>query len=142
MRRFLAIAWKELVQLRRDRATLGMMVGLPVMQLLLFGYAINTDVRHIPTVVVDDDRSAASRDFARSLEATGFYDVRGYVRGIRDVERALRSGEARVALIMPRGLGASLTAGHGATVQLVVAPIRRRWRAPPRRPRGSPPRAR
>ena len=64
------IAWKELLQLRRDRMTLAMMVVLPLMQLLLFGYAINTDVRHIPTVVYDQDRSAASRDLARSLEAT------------------------------------------------------------------------
>ena len=56
------IARKELLQLRRDRLTLAMMVALPVMQLLLFGYAINTDVRHIPTIVYDQDRTAASRD--------------------------------------------------------------------------------
>jgi ABC-2 type transport system permease protein len=65
------IAWKELLQLRRDRLTLAMMVALPILQLLLFGYAINTDVRHIPTVVYDQDRSAASRDLAQSLVATG-----------------------------------------------------------------------
>ena len=59
MTRLLAIAWKELVQLRRDRMTFGMMVGLPIMQLMLFGYAINTDVRHMPTLVYDQDHSAS-----------------------------------------------------------------------------------
>ncbi len=71
------IARKELLQLRRDRLTMAMMLILPVMQLLLFGYAINTDVRHIPTVVYDQDRSAASRDLAQSLRSTGFYDLVG-----------------------------------------------------------------
>ena len=59
MRRLLAIASKELVQLRRDRPTLAMMTALPIMQLLLFAYAINTDVRHTPTVVFDQDRNLA-----------------------------------------------------------------------------------
>ncbi|HEU4610751.1 MAG TPA: hypothetical protein VFS15_01690, partial [Kofleriaceae bacterium] len=64
--RFGVVAWKELRQLRRDRPTLAMMAVLPVMQLLLFGYAINTDVRQIPTVVYDQDHTAASRDLAQS----------------------------------------------------------------------------
>ena len=71
------IARKELLQLRRDRLTVAMMLFLPVMQLLLFGYAINTDVRHIPTIVYDQDQSRASRDLAQSLRATGFYDLMG-----------------------------------------------------------------
>ena len=59
--RLFIIAWKELLQLRRDRLTLAMMAVLPILQLLLFGYAINTDVRHMPTVIYDQDRSAESR---------------------------------------------------------------------------------
>ena len=70
--RTFVIAWKELIQLRRDRLTLAMMIALPIVQLMLFGYAINTDVRHIPTVIYDQDHSAASRDRVRSMEATGF----------------------------------------------------------------------
>ena len=84
MTRLLAIAWKELVQLRRDRMTFGMMVGLPIMQLMLFGYAINTDVRHMPTLVYDQDRSAEARDFVNRLSITGFYDVIGNVLHIHD----------------------------------------------------------
>jgi len=118
--RVLVVAWKELLQLRRDRLTLAMMAVLPVMQLLLFGYAINTDVRHIPTLVDDHDHSAESRDLARRMEATGFYDLVGDVHGYDDIEHALRSGEARAALVVPARFGADLQAGRTAQVQLVV----------------------
>jgi ABC-2 type transport system permease protein len=120
MTRFLAIAWKELVQLKRDRPTLAMMALLPVMQLLLFGYAINTDVRHIPTVVYDQDQSAESRALVRKLEATGFYDVLGQVRSYDEVERLMRAGTARVSLVIPEDYAAALRDGRGAAVQLLV----------------------
>jgi ABC-2 type transport system permease protein len=96
-----------------------MVVALPVMQLLLFGYAINTDVRHVPTAVADGDRSAASRDLVRTLEATGFYRIVGEVEQ-GEIERALRSDRARVALVIPAGFAAALDAGRPTTVQLVV----------------------
>jgi ABC-2 type transport system permease protein len=118
--KLLIIAWKELLQLRRDRLTLAMMAVMPVVLLLLFGYAINTDVRHILTLVDDQDRSAASRDLARRMEATGFYDLVGEVRGYDEIERALRSGRARVALVIPPRYAADLASGTTAHVQLVV----------------------
>jgi ABC-2 type transport system permease protein len=116
----LVIAWKELLQLRRDRMTLAMMAVLPILQLMLFGYAINTDVRHIPTVVYDQDHSAASRELARSLEVTGFYDVLGHVRGYDEIEQALRSGRARAALVVPPGYSSNLHSGRPSQLQLVV----------------------
>lgn len=118
--RFFAVARKELIQLRRDRLTLAMMVALPVMQLLLFGYAINTDVRHIPTVVYDQDRSAASRDLVRTLESTGYYDIVGDVRDYDEIARALRSGTARVGVVLARGYSADIARRRTAHVQLVV----------------------
>jgi ABC-2 type transport system permease protein len=118
--RIFVVAWKELLQLRRDGLTLAMMAVLPVMQLLLFGYAINTDVRHIATLVDDHDRSAQSRDFVRRLEATGFYDLVGEVHGYDEIEHALRSGEARAAIVVPARFGDDLQAGRAAQVQLVV----------------------
>ena len=114
------IAHKELLQLRRDRLTLAMMIVLPIVQLLLFGYAINTDVRHIPSVVYDQDRSAQSRDLARSLEATGFYDFVGSVNDYDDIQRALRGNRARVALVIPPGYASNLARGKPAQAQLVV----------------------
>lgn len=116
----LVVAWKELQQLRRDRLTLAMMLVLPIVQLLLFGYAINTDVRHIPTVVWDQDGTSQSRDLARSLEATRFYDLVGNVRSYEEMDRAFRRGDARVALVVPPRYGADIARGHRAVVQLVV----------------------
>lgn len=118
--RTLVIAWKELLQLRRDRLTLAMMIALPIVQLTLFGYAINTDVRHIPMVVYDQDHSAASRDLVRSLEATGFYDLVGSVEGYDQIGRSLRAGSARVALVVPPKYASDLVRGRTAQVQLVI----------------------
>jgi ABC transporter DrrB family efflux protein len=118
--RLLVIAWKELVQLRRDRLTLAMAIVLPLMQLLLFGFAVNTDVRHIRTVIFDQDRSAQSRDLARMLEATGYFDVVGRVSGYPEIDRALRSGAAGAALVVASHYAADLAAGRTAHVELVL----------------------
>ncbi|HEX5659329.1 MAG TPA: ABC transporter permease [Polyangiales bacterium] len=120
MNRLLAIAWKELLQLRRDRPTLSMMIVLPMMQLMLFGYAINTDVRHIPAVVFDQDHSAESRDFVARLLATGFYDLKGYVSSYGEVEQEMRAGQARVAIAIADDFSERLQAGSTGRVQLVV----------------------
>ena len=116
----LVIAWKELIQLRRDRLTLAMTAVLPLMQLMLFGFAINTDVRHIPMVVYDQDQTAASRDLAQGLRATGFFDLAGAVAGYDEIERALRTGTARVALVIPPRYSSDLLRRRPARVQLVV----------------------
>ncbi len=118
--RLFVIAWKELLQLRRDRLTMAMMAALPVMQLILFGYAINTDVRHIPTVVYDQDSSAESRDLARTMEATGFYDLVGQVSDYGEIGRAMRSNRARVGLVIPPRYASDLAAGRRARVQLLI----------------------
>lgn len=118
--RLFAIAWKELLQLARDRLTVAMMIVLPIVQLLLFGYAIETDVRHIPAVVYDQDQSAQSRDFARSMQATGFYDLVGEVRSYDEIGRALRSGRAKVALVVSPDYASDLVRGRVAHLELVV----------------------
>jgi ABC-2 type transport system permease protein len=118
--RILSIAWKELLQVRRDRLTLAMMVALPLMQLMLFGYAINTDVRQIPTVVYDQDSSRESRDIVRRMEATGFYDVLGRVDGYDGIERALRRADARVGIVIPAKFGSDVTIGRPASIQIIV----------------------
>ena len=118
--RVFVVAWKELQQLRRDRLTVAMMIVLPLVQLLLFGYAINTDVRHVATVVYDQDKTPESRDLARSLEATGFYDVVGEVDDYDAMEHAVRAGAARCALVIPGHFASDLTSGRPTEVQLVV----------------------
>jgi ABC-2 type transport system permease protein len=108
------------LQLKRDRMTLAMTFMLPLVQMLLFGWAINTDVRHIPTVFYDQDRSAASRDLEQRMVATGYYDLAGHVDSYEEISRALRSGKARVALVIPPEFSSDLALGRKSTVQLVV----------------------
>ena len=76
MTRLFAIVLKELRQLRRDRLTRGMILGIPTLQLLLFGFAINLDIRHIDAAIVDQARTATSREIVASLEATGLLNLR------------------------------------------------------------------
>jgi ABC-2 type transport system permease protein len=118
--RIYIVAWKELLQVRRDRLTLAMMVVLPVMQLLLFGYAINTDIRHVPAVIFDQDHSSQSRDVERRLTATGFYDIVGHVESYDEIERALRQGVARVAVVIPPKVGRDMVRGKPRSLQLIV----------------------
>ena len=118
--RFLVVAYKELLQLRRDRMTLSMVVMLPIFQLLIYGYGINTDVRHIQTVVYDQDDSTLSRNLARSMAATGFYDLVGRVRSYPQLQQALVSGEARAGLVFPVGFSRMVKSGRTAPLQLVI----------------------
>ena len=93
--------WKEFLQLRRDRITFAMMTGLPAIQLLLFGYAIQTDVRKLPTVVVDDSRTSESRALIQVLENTDNFKVVARVPDRGVARRWIERGAARVALVIP-----------------------------------------
>ena len=73
-RRFAAMVVKEFRQMRRDRVTFGMMVGIPLLQLILFGYAINSDPKHLPTAILDNDRSIFSRDVAMAMQNSLYFD--------------------------------------------------------------------
>ncbi len=74
--RIKALVWKEFLQLRRDRLTLAFTLGMPLMQLVIFGLAINYDVKHMPAVVLDESQSQESRSFVDGLVATQYFDVK------------------------------------------------------------------
>ncbi len=86
--------WKEFVQMRRDRFTLGMMIGLPAVQLVLFGYAIRTEVRDLPTLVLDEARTAESRALVATLENTGNFVILDRVRSRAEIAERIGRGEA------------------------------------------------
>jgi ABC-2 type transport system permease protein len=96
MSRILAIASKEIRQLRRDRLTFGMIVGIPLLQMLLFGYAINFDVRGLSAGVVDEARTSMSRALIADMEASG-----EHAASIGDLRRSLRSGEVSIGVYIP-----------------------------------------
>ena len=118
--RFWPMLWKEFIQMRRDRLTLGMMVVIPAVQLMLFGYAIRTEVRHLPAVVLDRSNSSESRALVSTLRNTGNFDVVAYVADRRALEDRIRSGDARAAFVIPPEFMRDVKRGHTAQAQVIV----------------------
>jgi ABC-2 type transport system permease protein len=114
-----ALVRKELIQAFRDRRMLFMLLMVPVVQVVIFGYAANLEFNHARTVLVDDDRSTESRDFAAGLAAEGTFEVQR-ARSDDEALRAMQLGEAHVAVIIPRRFGEHLASGLPAEVQVLV----------------------
>src|SRR2546429_476833 len=120
MPRFPAMVRKEFIQMRRDRLTLAIMIGLPVAQLLLFGFAIQTDVRHLPTVVLDQSRTPPSRELIAAFENTGNFRIIGYVDDRPALDRAIDRGDAQAGIVVPYDFPRRLVGGTTARVQVIV----------------------
>jgi drug efflux transport system permease protein len=120
MPRFWPIFHKEFIQMRRDRLTLAIMTVLPVVQLLLFGYAIQTDVRHLPTVVLDQSRTPDSRDLIAAFENTGNFRIIAHVDGRPSLDRAIDRGDAQAGIIVPYDYPRRLARRETAIVQVIV----------------------
>ncbi len=100
-RRIAAVLKKELLQLRRDRMTFAMVIMIPLIQLLLFGYAINTNLRHVPVALVDQSRTELSRTLAQVVQATQVVTITEELTTPREAERAITESRVRAALIIP-----------------------------------------
>ena len=110
--RMKAIMVKEIRQLSRDRITFGMVVMIPLIQLLLFGFAINTDVRNIPIAVVDQSQSAAGRVITESVLVTQVVDITQRFATPQQAEQAIQDGQVRAALILPSDLTQRMAQGR------------------------------
>jgi len=119
-RRLGAIFWKEFIQMRRDRATLGMMFGIPVVQLVLFGYAVNMDVRHLPAAVLDLSRTQESRDLVQRFEATGNFRLTRTAGSYQDALGLVDRGRVRAAIVIPEDYARSLKRGRPTSIQVLV----------------------
>lgn len=115
-----ALVRKEFAHLGRDPRVLAMVLLLPVVELVLFAWAISFDVRDVRTVVLDADRSAASRGYLAEYTAGGFFDVTGSVTTLAEVDTVFARGEARVAVVIPAGFARSLDRGERADVMVLV----------------------
>ena len=115
-----AIAYKETLQIIRDRRTLGLMLVLPVVQLLLFGFAVGTTVAHISTVVVDQSRDPESRDLITALVNTTYFDITTYVDTPLEARQAIDAGRSKVAIIIAPNFAADLRGGRGAQAQILI----------------------
>lgn len=118
--RIVAIVRKEFLQIRHDRRTLAMVLVLPIMQLILFGYAINTVVDHLPTIVFDEASDADSRALIAAFQNSGYFDVQDSARSADDLRDQIDSGRAKVGLHFPPDFGHEVLRGQPGLVQLVV----------------------
>ena len=118
--RILAIVKKEVRQLGRDRLTFGMVVGLPVIQMLLFGYAINTDVRNLRTAIADQAGTHLSREFIAQLDQTQVVDIIDSVETAFDLEDLLRRGKISIGAIIPEDFDRRVADRSRASAQLLV----------------------
>ena len=119
VRRVLYVMWKEVLELRQDPRIFGIIFVAPIVQLAVLGYAATTDVRHVPVVIVDLDRSAGSQDLISQFTGSGIFEIVGIVSNTRDVDRYLESGKAWMALSIPGGYGRNVANGS-ATLQVVA----------------------
>ncbi len=120
MRRLRALLIKEFIQMRRDRLTFAMMIGLPIVQLLVFGFAINTDVKHLPTAVYDQSLQQDSRDFLSALTASEYFDITEIAKSHEEVAAAVESGKTKVGVVIPPDFAENLKHGRSAAVQVIV----------------------
>jgi ABC-2 type transport system permease protein len=120
LQRIGAVVWKELRQLRRDRLTFGMIVGIPVLQLLLFGYAINFDVRNLAAGVADLAGTSASRQLLQDMAHSQVIAVRRQAGSAAELEGLLRRGEIVVGILVPADFDRRMAQGDRAALQLLV----------------------
>jgi ABC-2 type transport system permease protein len=112
--------WKEVIELRQDPRIFGVIFIAPVLQLAILGYAATTDVRNVPMVVVDTDRSPGSQDLISRFTGSGIFDIVDVVSDARDVDRYLATGDAWMALSIPASYGRDVAAGSPTTLQIVA----------------------
>jgi ABC-2 type transport system permease protein len=118
--RTLALVRKEFLHIIRDPRTLAVMFIMPIMELVLLGYAATTDIEHLRTAVFDSDKSAAGRELIEAYAASNYFDIALYVQSEQQLEHLMDSGQVRAGLIIPPGYGEALTAGGRAQVAFII----------------------
>lgn len=120
MDRIRAIIWKEFIHIIRDPKTLALVALMPVMQLIIYGYAINTDVKHISTILYNEDHSAISRRLVDAFVQSEYFDVRYLAKSEKEIQEFLDRGKAKAGLHFPPTFSRDLYSGNGAELQLLI----------------------
>ncbi|HIE50916.1 MAG TPA: ABC transporter permease, partial [Armatimonadetes bacterium] len=119
-RRIRAIARKEALHIARDPRALAVVLVLPVLLLVIYGYAVNFDIKHLPLGVADFDRSRVSRELVEAFTRTEYFDLVATTTRLAEVREWLDRGQVRLALVIPEGFAAQVVTGRSATVQFLV----------------------
>jgi ABC-2 type transport system permease protein len=119
LRRIRAVAGKEFLHIVRDRRSLGMALAVPLLMLLLFGYALTLDVDRIPTLVYDSDRTPESRDLIAQFSGSRYFQILGYTDRYSDIEHSIDRDRCLLGLVIQRNFARDLVAGRRAEVQLI-----------------------
>jgi len=119
IQRILALIQKEFAQVWRDRTTMGIMLGIPLMQLIIFGYAINTNVTHIPTVVADQSMDPASRSYIDAMVNSGYFDIIATAQDQASAIQNIDKGQVRVGIVIPPDFEKHVLRGDAEVLILV-----------------------
>ncbi len=111
---------KEFIQIRRDRRLLPLLIVMPLVQLLLFGYVFSTDVKNISTGVVDMAKTTESRALVNAFKSAGYFTIRGYTGNRAELMRLIENGDIRVGLVIPRGYSTSLARRRPAEIEALI----------------------
>ncbi len=120
LQRILAICIKEFIQLRRDRRTLAMVVVIPLIQLILFGYALSSDIKNISLAVWDNSRSTESRELIQSFSNQDLFALKYYATSYQDIYNLMDASSISAALVIPADFATNLQAGKTAAVQFYI----------------------
>jgi len=114
------IFWKEFIQIKRDPRLIGVVIGLPLVTLILYGYAFNLDVKHLPLAVYDQDRSPTSRNLINAFSRNEYFDVVDYPLSYQAITHDIDSGKALVGLVIPVNFAKDLAVGRTAQVLIIL----------------------
>jgi ABC-2 type transport system permease protein len=119
IQRLMAVVKKEFLHVLRDWRSLYLSLGIPVILIMLFGYALTLDLRHVPTVVWDQSRSPESRDLLSLFDGSPYFSMTGYHDSYQGLQQALERGSAMVALVIPSDFAENIMAGKKANIQVI-----------------------
>ncbi len=111
---------KEFRQLRRDRTSLGMLLGLPSVLIIMVGYALNFDVKHVPLVILDQNKTEMSRSYLEKFKHSEYFRFTADVANYREIEEDFLDGRSRIAVVVPAQFGQDLLSGKNVKVQILV----------------------
>ncbi len=120
LRRTLAVAQKEVIHIRRDPRSLILIILLPIILLLLYGFALNFDIKHVPIAVFDQDGGRLSQNFIKEFGGSSYFELRQYVADYQEIDRLINSRQVQAALVIPHDFSRQVKTDKSAKVQVIV----------------------